>query len=60
MRTLRILLLILGCYLAGWVTADLLVPHVLVSRQVLADRQAASLAQSDGVARGSTAAPSVP
>ncbi len=32
MRTLRMLLLILCCYLAGWVTADLLVPIVLAGR----------------------------
>ena len=46
MRTLRILLLVLGCYLAGWVTADLLVPHVLASRQAQADQTSdASVAQ---------------
>ncbi len=32
MRTFRILLLILGCYLAGWITADLLVPVVVAGR----------------------------
>ena len=32
MRTFRILLLIMGCYLAGWITADLLVPVVLAGR----------------------------
>ncbi len=32
MRNLRILTLILGCYLAGWVTADLLVPVILARR----------------------------
>jgi hypothetical protein len=32
MRTLRMLLLILVCYLAGWATADLLVPIVLARR----------------------------
>ena len=32
MRTLRILTLISGCYLAGWVTVDLLVPVMLANR----------------------------
>jgi len=32
-RNLRILLLIISSYLVGWVTADLLVPHVLAFRE---------------------------
>ncbi len=42
MRTLRMLLLILGCYLAGWVTADLLVPIVLANRTDSASVKATS------------------
>lgn len=51
MRTLRILLLILLCYLGGWITADLLVPHVLASRQQAAQQRTEQLAKNSDVAR---------